>query len=216
MFTGLIRGVGTIDGRRMTSGKGLVLAIRCPDLAEDFAIGDSVAVDGACLTITGLDGNRFDADVSAETLDRTTLGRLTIEDRVNLEPALRLGDRLGGHLVTGHVDGPGRIARRRKEGEGTVFSISVSPELMPLIVEKGSIAIDGISLTVNSVEAETFTVMVIPHTLEHTTLDEHHEGETVNLETDILGKYVARLLGTTTKDAPEGLTLDKLAENGFL
>ncbi len=216
MFTGLIRAVGTIETHRPAAGAGLVLAVRCPDLGGDLALGDSVAVDGACLTVTGLDGDRFDADVSAETLDRTTLRQRRPGDHVNLEPALRLGDRLGGHLMTGHIDGVGRITGRRTGGNAVVLTVTAPDELMPLIVEKGSIALDGVSLTVNKVRADRFSLTIIPHTLDHTTLTGRREGDAVNLETDILGKYVARLLARAPESPREGITLETLAENGFL
>ena len=215
MFTGLIRAVGTIDGRRPNSS-GMTLTVRCPDLGGDLALGDSVAVDGACLTVTGLDGDRFDADVSAETLDRTTLRQRRPGDHVNLEPALRLGDRLGGHLMTGHIDGVGRITGRRTGGNAVVLTVTAPDELMPLIVEKGSIALDGVSLTVNAVRGETFDLTVIPHTFGHTNLPDRREGDPVNLETDILGKYVARLLRARPDGTNAGISLETLAENGFL
>lgn len=215
MFTGLIQHIGILEsGQKTPSGQ--VLRVRSRSITDDVEIGDSVAVDGVCLTVTSKTSDAFLADVSTESLNRTTLGEMSVGDRVNLEPALRLGDRMGGHMVTGHVDGPGRIAKRSTEGNGTVFTISAAQDLMTMIVEKGSIAVDGISLTVNIVGEEHFSVMVIPHTLEHTTLQDRRPGQKVNLETDILGKYVARLLARSKEDSSGTITADLLARNGYM
>ncbi|MEN8164497.1 MAG: riboflavin synthase [Acidobacteriota bacterium] len=215
MFTGLIQGIGTIAETR-SAGQSRQLGLRSAPLAAELEIGDSIAVDGVCLTVVSKSTDVFLADVSSESLSRTTLGTKGPGDRVNLEPALRLGDRLGGHLVTGHVDGLGRVVERRRESNGTVFSVAAGVDLMPLIVEKGSIAIDGISLTVNHVGKEDFSVMIIPHTLENTTLCDRRPGHQLNLETDLLGKYVARLLPHRTDRDHGTVDLETLARNGFL
>ncbi len=215
MFTGLIQGVGIVGEIRRTD-QGQKLSIRSAPLAAELEIGDSIAVDGICLTVVSDSTDTFLADVSTESLSRTTLGSKRPGDRVNLEPALRLGDRLGGHLVTGHVDGLGRVVERRREGNGTIFVISAGDDLMPLIVEKGSITVDGISLTVNQVGKDNFSVMVIPHTLENTTLCDRLPGHPVNLETDLLGKYVARLLENRGDRDQGGIDMETLARNGFL
>lgn len=215
MFTGLIQEIGTVREIR-PSGQGRQLAVRSAPITAEVKIGDSVAVDGACLTVVSTSSDVFVADVSTESLGRTTLGTRKPGDRVNLEPALRLGDRLGGHLVTGHVDGLGRIVDRHEKGNGTTFTVAADPDLMSLIVEKGSITIDGISLTVNRVAKSDFSVMVIPHTLKNTTLCDRLAGHRVNLETDLLGKYVARLLETRSEGEHREVDMETLARNGFL
>lgn len=215
MFTGLIQSVGTIDAVRR-SGRDRQLTVRTAALTPDLELGDSIAVDGVCLTVVSISPGLFAADVSTESLDRTTLGSKGPGNRVNLEPALRLGDRLGGHLVTGHVDGLGTITDRNEDGNGTVFTVAAEPSIRPLIVEKGSITIDGISLTVNDVGTENFGVMVIPHTLKNTTLCDRLKGHRINIETDLVGKYVARLMGQRAETPPQNINLETLARNGFL
>ena len=215
MFTGLIEDVGIVSEIH-NSGQDHRLAVRSAGLASQAEIGDSIAVDGTCLTVVSITSDVFVADVSTESLSRTTLGLKGVGDRVNLEPALRLGDRLGGHLVTGHVDGLGRIVDRHGESNGTVFTISAGPDLVPLIIEKGSITVDGVSLTVNRIGQDRFSVMVIPHTMKHTTLCDRRKGHRVNLETDLLGKYVARLLDSRSEAARPSINMETLARNGFL
>ena len=212
MFTGLIERVGTIKSATRGSG-GMRLAISFGKDPFEIAAGDSVAVDGVCLTAVSLDPIGFSVDVSAESLERSTLKDVRAGGRVNLERALRLGDRMGGHIVTGHVDASGRIAEVVPQGSFTRISIQALPEIMALTVEKGSIAVDGISLTVNAVMKDRFSITIIPETLERTTLGGKRPGQSVNLETDILGKYVARLLG---RDPSGGDILEKLGRAGFL
>jgi len=214
MFTGLIQDVGEIAESR-PSGRGRRLRVRSR-LGAEAAIGDSIAVDGACLTVVEADTATFAADVSTETLERTSLGAKRPGDRVNLEPALRLGDRLGGHLVTGHIDGTGRLTERRPDGDGLALTFSAPPELLRLVVTKGSISVDGISLTVNRVSTSGFDVMIVPHTLAETTLRDRRPGDVVNLETDLLGKYVARLLAQPRAATEGGISEEMLARNGFL
>ncbi|MBU0515486.1 MAG: riboflavin synthase [Proteobacteria bacterium] len=194
MFTGLIEGRGAIE-RRRTVGGAAVLSIRPPWPVAELSVGESVAVGGVCLTVTALEDTIFLADVSAETLSRTTLGRLRPGAAVNLERALRLGDRLGGHLVSGHVDGVGRVARRREEGTSIRFRFTLPVEVGRYVVAKGSIAVDGVSLTVNAVGADHAEVNVIPHTARVTTLLELKVGDEINIEGDLVAKYVERLLG---------------------
>ena len=196
MFTGLVRGQGTIVSASPFQG-GQRLRIRLPDDFPEPAVGDSLAVDGACLTVTTMEALEVGLDVSSETLQRTTLGleNVPLQGRqVNLEPSLRLSDRLDGHLVTGHIDAVGRVEQRSPAGasERWVFSAPVS--LMPLLAEKGSVAVDGVSLTVNAVAEQTFEVNLIPHSLEVTTLGRRRSGDPVNLEADLLARYVARQL----------------------
>jgi len=193
VFTGLVGDLGTVatvdrttDGARLSFESGLTSELR---------EGDSVAVNGVCLTAVGLCGPRFGADVMAETLRRSSLGELREGDRVNLELALRASDRLGGHIVQGHVDGLGVVGATREEGFARVVTIEAAPEVLRYAVEKGSIAVDGVSLTIARVDDESFDVSLIPETLERTTLGETAVGRQVNLEVDVLAKYVEKLLG---------------------
>ncbi len=212
MFTGLIEGrakVVKLSGK--DGGKELVIS-----LPADWrvGIGESVAVDGACLTVTGVSRGEVRFDVSSETLGRTTLGVLRRGANVNVERALKVGDRLGGHFVQGHVDGVGTVSKTvpagRRAGQHT-FWFEVEESLAGMIIEKGSVAIDGISLTVVEVERSSFSVAIIPHTLEVTTLGEKRVGDKVNVEVDLVGKWVKKLLG----ESGEGVTLEKLREAGF-
>jgi len=210
MFTGLTLGRGRLD-RRTPRGAEIELGVIAEfDWTPPLVLGESVAVSGVCLTVTGFSGPRgFTAHASAETLNRSTLGRSVL---VNLERALTLSDRLGGHLVSGHVDGLGSLASKTSAGASQIMKFNLPAPLRPFVVAKGSIAVDGISLTVNEILAEAFTVNIIPHTLDQTTLGGLKPGEAVNLETDLLGKYVHRLL--TFKNSG-GLTLEALAQAGF-
>jgi riboflavin synthase len=195
MFTGLVEDLGTIV-RADRRSDALVLAVRPARIPlGELAIGESVCHDGACLTVTEVGRDAFTVLAGAETLARTTLGALRVGSRVNLERSLRLGDRLGGHWVTGHIDGTGELAIRRDLGANLVLGVRTPAALLALIVEKGSIALAGVSLTVNAVDAETFSVAIIPHTREATTLGALHLGDRVNLETDVLAKHVQKLLG---------------------
>ncbi len=215
MFTGIIESIGTVR-EWSAQGGGARAAIGVGALGAELRVGDSIAVDGACLTVTALKGDGFACDLSAETLQRTTLKALRAGGRVNLERPLRLGDRLGGHLVTGHVDAVGHIAERVPQGDGELFRFRFPPALASLLVLKGSIAVDGISLTVAELARDTFGVAIIPHTLHHTTLGGKGVGDPVNLEADLLGKYVARLLaGRSDAKGQSGLTLAFLEEHGF-
>lgn len=214
MFTGLIEDVGILEEFRR-SGEQASLTVASSLPAQELSLGESIAVNGVCLTVTAFGPGRFTADLSPETVACTTLGRLSRGARVNLERALRLSSRLGGHLVSGHIDGVARITERVRQGNAWRLSFQLEPALARLMIVKGSVAIDGISLTVNEVGAERFTVMIIPHTLERTNLAEQRVGDPVNIETDLIGKYVARLLDTRTA-APSGVTLDMLAKSGFL
>jgi riboflavin synthase len=212
MFTGLVEGVGEItEMRRMAEG--LRLAVAPPFPVAELALGESVAVSGACLTVVKMEGRAFQVEVSPETLARSSLASKKVGDRVNLERSLRLGDRLGGHLVTGHVDGLGVLKERRQGPEHLELTFEMPASLAPLVIEKGSIAVDGVSLTVNSVTGTAFSVNIIPYTAKDTTLDGLKVGDRVNLETDIIGKYVARLLGPHL--AKSGLTEEFLARHGF-
>jgi riboflavin synthase len=200
MFTGIVEGQGTVLEATATAGGGH-LAVRAPWPAGELAVGDSVAVNGCCLTVTGATGSGFAADVVAETLRRTALGRLRPGDRVNLERPVAPGGRLGGHLVQGHVDGLGRVLERAPEGQGVLLRLAIDPSLARYVVVKGSIAVDGVSLTVAGVGADWFTVALVPHTLAVTTLGGRRPGDEVQLEVDVLAKYVERLLEPWTAGA---------------
>ena len=213
MFTGLVEGVGEITGMRRLA-EGLRLAVAPPFPVAELTLGESVAVSGACLTVVAVKGRAFQVDVSPETLAKSTLSLKKVGDRVNLERALRLGDRLGGHLVTGHVDGLGVLRELRSGPEHQVLTFALPADLAPLVIEKGSIAVDGVSLTVNAVSGNTFQVNIIPFTAKDTTLAGLKVGDQVNLETDIIGKYVAKLLGPHR--AQSGVTGELLARQGFL
>lgn len=197
MFTGLVEDMGTV-ARADRRSNALVLAIKPARIrVGELTIGESVCHDGACLTVTETNRDTFTVLAGLETLERTTLGQLRTGSRVNLERSLKLGDRLGGHWVTGHIDGTGELVARRDLGSNLVLVIRAVPALLKYIVEKGSIAIAGVSLTVNAVDAETFSVAIIPHTRDMTTLGQLAIGDRINLETDILAKHVEKLLGGT-------------------
>lgn len=216
MFTGLIEDVGTVRRleRQGMAGR-ITVATRLP--LESIAMGDSVAVNGACLTVVAKSGNELTFDASPETLARTTLGTLGIGTPVNLERALRLGDRLGGHIVTGHVDFIATVSERNDIAGNRVFAFLIPDTFSRYFVAKGSVTIDGISLTVNTVSDTGFSVNIIPHTGSMTTLSGINPGAQVNIETDILGKYVERILSRGSIPREEGgLTLELLAKSGFL
>ncbi len=191
MFTGLVEAIGTVAEVK-PADQAVVLTLECP--LDPGEIGASLAVDGVCLTVTSMGGGRVTATLGHETLSRTTLGALRVGDRVNLERPLALGDRLGGHMVSGHVDAVGRVSGRKDAGEAVDIEIAMGPELMRYVIEKGSIAVDGISLTVNAVTAGGFSVSIIPHTQEMTTLSGKPVGAGVNLEVDPIAKYVERMM----------------------
>lgn len=204
MFTGIVQDVGTVQ-EVAPGGLGNVrLRVAAPAALRDARVGDSIAVCGVCLTVTALgpDGGWFEADVVPETLSRTTLGGLRTGDAVNLEPCLRPVDRLGGHIVQGHVDAVGRVRDVAREGDGVRMTIEAPPSVLRYVVEKGSIAVDGVSLTVAGLRPGAFEVALIPHTLRATTLGRRRPGDAVNLEADILGKYVERLLQGRAGDGP--------------
>ena len=200
MFTGLIEQVGTIGGLERRDD-GLSIRIEC-DL-HPYTLGESIAVNGTCLTVKSCSEAHFDADASLETLDKTNLGELREGDRVHPDRAMALGDRLGGHLVTGHVDGVGTMAGQATEGDYVRVSFEVPNRLAPFLAPKGSIAVNGVSLTINGVSGARFDVMLVPYTLDHTTFGQMQPGHPVNLEVDILAKYVASLMGKPGVDAPD-------------
>ena len=213
MFTGIIEEVGAVRHIRMGSAS-CVITVGAEKVLTDVHIGDSIAVNGTCLTVCSFDGGSFSADVMPETMRRTNLGTLAPGSPVNLERAMAANGRFGGHIVSGHIDGTGQVRSLRREDNAVWVRIAASPDILRYIVEKGSIAIDGISLTVASVTAQDFAVSVIPHTGEETTLLHKKPGDIVNLECDILAKYVEKLLGHST--AKGGITPQFLSEHGFL
>jgi riboflavin synthase len=219
MFTGIIEGLGTVRELR-TSAKETLLTLEADFSLDGTRIGDSVSVNGACLTVVRLEGTRFQADISPETLARTTFGSARAGDRVNLERALRLSDRLDGHLVSGHVDGIGTIAGRQRSANAIVIDIQAPAALIRTMIEKGSVAVDGISLTVNRCEANGFQVSVIPHTAKWTTIGFKAVGDAIHIETDMIGKYVERFLlrqdAAAREPEPKGVGIDLLARTGFL
>ncbi len=213
MFTGIIEEIGSVK-RVSVGGKSGSIEIAAKKVLEGTKIGDSIAVNGVCLTVTSLGSSSFTADVMAETLRRSSLGSLSVGNGVNLERAMAADGRFGGHLVSGHIDGTGTISKMQKEENAVWVHIQANSEILNLIVEKGSIAIDGISLTVAGVSDSEFSVSVIPHTAKETTLLSKKAGDTVNLENDIIGKYVQKLLGGRSPGATEAS--DSVKDDKFL
>lgn len=215
MFTGIIEEIGTIRGIKR-GNRSVVLEVQAKKVLEDLHVGDSIATNGVCLTVISFANGSFCADVMPETMSRSNLGELHVGDRVNLERALTLNGRLGGHIVSGHVDGLGKIVGRERDENAIWITISAPAELLRYIVDKGSITIDGISLTVVAVTDTGFTVSIIPHTQEETTLVKKKIGDVVNLENDVIAKYVEKLMRPAAPVEPKGgLTLDFLLANGF-
>lgn len=213
MFTGIVEEIGTVK-----SVQSKVITIEASKIFDDLHLGDSVAVNGTCLTVSSFDNKIFNADVTQETLNRTNLGSLKNGSKVNLERAMTLSGRFGGHIVSGHIDGVGSIKSMKKDDNAIILTIEVTKHLMKYIVEKGSVAVDGISLTVASLTDNTFSIAVIPHTLKETVLYYKKEGDKVNIENDVIGKYVERLL--TFKEDNNGskksnITMEFLLKNGF-
>lgn len=218
MFTGLVEELGKV--KSISRGqKSVRLTINALKILTDVKLGDSIAVNGTCLTVVDYSDKFFTADVMPETVDKTVLAKLRPGDTVNLERTMRLGDRFGGHIVSGHIDGMGIISGMTKDDNAVIIRIEAGQEVMRYIIKKGSVAIDGISLTVVECTEEWFTVSLIPHTASMTTLGIKKIGDPVNLETDVIGKYVEKLLGINYKDnadkANSGITLDFLGKHGF-
>lgn len=218
MFTGIIQGKGNIVEKRQAGG-GMIFTLEADFDLSDPEEGESIAVNGVCLTAKHISGRRFSVDVSPESLSRTNLGKLSLGSKVNLERALRLSDRLGGHMVSGHVDATSAVLERKPVGDFVVFSFAVPDGLGKYIIEKGSITIDGISLTVNSCDAHMFSVAIIPHTLEITTLGRRKKADVINLEVDLIGKYVEKMLtekNVGQQGASSRINPAFLAEHGFI
>lgn len=216
MFTGIIEELGTIRGVSLTKDGG-ELQITATTVLGGTKLGDSIAVNGTCLTVTKLEKDGFTAFVMAESLRRTNLGSLKRGSVVHLERAMAADGRFGGHMVTGHIDGQGTFLSQKPEGQAVVLTIGADPEILSGIVEKGSIAIDGTSLTVMDVGKDSFRVGIIPHTGAHTALLDRPKGYACNLETDVIGKYIQKFLAKNTESTPKKstLTMDFLRENGF-
>lgn len=216
MFTGIIEEMGIIKSIKQAE-KSSVLRIKGQKVLQGTHIGDSISTNGICLTVTKIEKDFFEADVMSESLKRTNIGELAPGSYVNLERALSLATRLGGHMVSGHIDGTGQIREFRRDGNAVWITVETSPELLRYIIEKGSIAIDGVSLTVVTVDDQSFQVSVIPHTGEETVLLQKQPGSTVNLECDMIGKYVEKLLGIDSKERVQEsqVTEGFLKENGF-
>ena len=219
MFTGIVEEVGVLKSIRRGASSA-VLEIAARTVLEDIHLGDSIAVNGVCLTATSFTGSSFTADVMHETLDRSSLAALRPGSRVNLERAMAANGRFGGHIVAGHVDGVGTVLETKRDDNAVWYTISASPEVLRYVVEKGSITIDGISLTVARVGPESFAISAIPHTVAVTVLKDRKAGDKVNLETDIIGKYVEKLLITGPVQPAEpkqtsGITKDFLTRYGF-
>jgi len=219
MFTGIIEGLGTITKTR-PSGQGKRLTIEADYPLDHTKIGDSIAVSGACLTAIIIEGKSFEVDVSPETLSKTTFGKAKIGDRVNLERALRLSDRIDGHLVSGHIDGIGSVKNIKTLGNAIIITFEVPEFLSRYMIRKGSVAVDGISLTINNCDKRSFEVSIIPHTAKLTNIGLKKIGDHVNIETDMIGKYVERFIITDDyeKEKAKKSSIDKqfLAKSGFL
>jgi riboflavin synthase len=221
MFTGIVEGLGSVESLTRAAG-GVRMGIKADFTMDSVVVGDSIAVSGACLTVVSFQNNTFEVDIAPETLSKTILDRTRVGDRVNLERALRLGDRLGGHLVSGHVDAVGAVKARQPVANAALFTFGVPESISRYIIKKGSVAVDGVSLTVNACTKDSFEVSIIPHTAKVTTIGLRKIGDSVNIETDIIGKYVERLTlpygrgdkraGVAESSIDEGL----LAKTGFI
>ena len=213
MFTGIVEGIGTVS-EVQRRGDLLSVGIATPPSLTDIAVSDSICVNGVCLTVTVCSEGSFQAEISSETLQRTTMGFLKPSDEVNLERALKISDRLGGHLVTGHVDATGSVAEVTRGAGSLVMTIRVPREITPYLVEKGSVTVEGVSLTISGVQGDEFTVAIIPYTAENTTLGKKKIADGVNIEVDIIGRYVKRFL-EGGNDRASGIDEAFLAEHGF-
>lgn len=215
MFTGIVEEIGKVQNIKKNV-KSFVLTIEGNKIFEDINIGDSISVNGVCLTVTTFTNNAFTADVMYETMSRSSLGQLKNGSHVNLERAMTANGRFGGHIVSGHIDGTGKIIKIEKDDNAIWYTIAVKDNLMKYIVEKGSIAIDGISLTIAKVTVDNFSVSIIPHTVQETILSHRSDGDIVNIENDVIGKYVEKLITfEKNKKVESNITMDFLMKSGF-
>ena len=221
MFTGIIEGLGTVSAVRPT-GQGKRLAVEADFDLNQTKIGDSICVSGACLTAVKIDSRHFEVDISPETLQMTTFNQAKVGQRVNIERALRLSDRIDGHLVSGHIDGVGKIRQSETLGNAIIVTIEVPESMTRYMISKGSVAVDGISLTINTCAADSFSISIIPHTAKLTTIGFKNKGDPVNIETDMLGKYVERFMSPrpvqndARDEKPSGIDEAYLLKTGFL
>ena len=221
MFTGIIEGLGTVTAMQ-SFGQGRRFTFEADFILERVKIGDSIAVNGACLTAVAISGNSFSADLSPETLSKSTFGASKVGERVNLERAMRLDSRLDGHLVTGHIDGVGLIRQKQIMSNAVIISIDAPQAISHYMIKKGSVAVDGVSLTINACHRNDFNVSIIPHTAQITTLTAKKKGDRVNIETDMIGKYVERFVTLRDNEAGQepntktGIDRELLAKAGFL
>lgn len=221
MFTGIIEGLGNIAAIR-SSGQGNRVTIEAGFALDQTKIGDSISVSGACLTAVKIEGRRFEVDVSPETLNTTIFDQAKVGDRVNLERAMWFSDRIDGHLVSGHIDGTGIVKQREIQGNAVIVTIEVAESLTRYMIAKGSVAVDGISLTINSCDAGSFSISIIPHTAKLTTIGFKNRGDRVNIETDMIGKYVERFLAGVSQSGKDQIskrsTIDQeyLIKTGFI
>ena len=215
MFTGLIEGTGKLV-KIEPQGKDMRLSIEASFELDELQKGESVSVNGVCLTVVSGNERTFTADVSQETLSRSTIPRLRLGDEVNLERALRLGDRVGGHLVNGHVDGKARVILRKKRGDSLVFAFEVAPALARYLIEKGSVAVDGVSLTINRCDEKSFEVNLVPHSARVTNMGNLKVGDQVNIEVDVIGKYVEKFVRNLQNSTSAAVDADFLAKHGFI
>lgn len=214
MFTGIVEEIGKMRNIRKGE-KSVSLTVECRDILEGTLKGGSISLNGVCLTVTAMSGNSFEADVMPETVRVTNLKYLKPGDSVNLERALSPAGRFGGHIVSGHIDGTGTIREIKKEDNAVWLTISARDEILKYVIHKGSIAVDGISLTVQYADERVFKIALIPHTRDYTTLPERRVGYCVNIECDIIGKYIEKLINYKGKDSKGGISLEYLLENGF-
>ncbi len=216
MFTGIIEQKGKVKSFRK-KGNQANLTIQFKENISDLALGESIAINGVCLTVVKSGNDYFSADISEETLNRTNLGELKSSDEVNLERSLKAGDRLGGHIVSGHIDGAGRVSKKIKKGEDILLTVEAPEKIMKYVIEKGSIAVDGISLTVASCDEKSFTISIIPHTEACTNLKSKKTGDVVNLENDMIGKYIEKFVNLKNNNGKKSnISRAFLQTHGFL
>ncbi|MEK4175579.1 riboflavin synthase [Aeribacillus sp. FSL K6-1305] len=211
MFTGIIEEIGEIKSVKGTN-QAVILEIYAKNILQDVKIGDSIAVNGVCLTVTDFESNYFSVDVMPETMAATTFGTLKTGSKVNLERAMAVGDRFGGHIVSGHVDGVGTIVKKERKENAVYYQIKAPKDLLYYMILKGSVAVDGTSLTIFGLTEQTFTISIIPHTYSETIIGEKEIGDKVNIECDLIGKYLEKF---ARKEAPTGITVDFLQKHGF-